>query len=145
MTLVWSGPRRRTGSGWLEGEKAPDRGFVCRSVLPVGLQRLHPRPEPDLVGIAILQNQPLDALGMTGGDPEPDWRAEVEHVQAEAVQSFGIREGVDDVRQSFKGGRSGEWRALSEPGVVGRDHVKAAGEALHEPLVLSRRARESVQ
>jgi hypothetical protein len=81
---------------------------------------------------------------MTGGDPEPHRRAEVEHVQAEPVQVRGHGEGVDHVGEPVKGRGSGERGRLSEPRVVGRDHVAAARKPSHQLFVLGRRTREAV-
>ena len=88
----------------MQREEATDGGFARRPVLPVGHQCLHARAETNLVGVAVLEHESLDALWVTGRDPEADRRSEVEHVQAEAVQACGVDERVDRVRESIEGG-----------------------------------------
>lgn len=123
--------------GGFQREEAPDVGLVRGPVVPIRLDRLHPRTEPDLVGVAVLQHQALDSFGVTGGDPESDRRAEVEHVQAEGLDALRLDEVVDCVREPIEGRAPGKRGAPTEPGIVGRDHVNAAGEPSHKLVVLS--------
>jgi len=37
------------------------------------------------------------ALGVPGGDPEPDRRAVVEYIEREAIEAKRFREAIDDV------------------------------------------------
>jgi hypothetical protein len=68
---------------------------------------------------------------MPGGDPEPDWRAVVEHVQREAIEAEHFRPAIDDtgdvLERVVEVTSRGHVR-LAKAGQVRSDEVEPVGE-----------------
>ena len=113
-------------------QEHPDRfpvGF--QGVLPVGLDRVPAVAQPFGVRVAVLGDDRGDALGVPGGEPEPDRRTVVEHVQREAVEAEPFRQALDDVGELLEGVVEVTARGhvrLAEAGQVGSDEVEPVGE-----------------
>jgi hypothetical protein len=127
----------------------PDRLPVGRRrLLPVGPDRAPGLAQPLLVRVAVLGDDRGDALGVTGGDPEPDRRAVVEHVQRETVEAEHLRPAVDDVSEVLERVTEVVPRGhvrLAEAGQVRGDEVKTVGEQRDQLAELVARGRETVQ
>jgi hypothetical protein len=102
-------------------EEAARCRFGGLAILPVGRQAGEVRTEPSLVGVAVLDDQRVDALGVTRRQAESDGRAEVEHVQPIVLQVERVDESVDDSGEPVEGRRALERLGVAEAGVVGRN------------------------
>jgi hypothetical protein len=104
--------------------------------------------QPFGVRVAVLGDDRGDAFGMPGGDPEPDRRAVVEHVQREAVEAEHFRQAIDgvgDVLERVVEVTSGGHVRLAEAGQVGSNEVKPVGEQRDQLAEHVARGRETVQ
>nr|GEU28643.1 serine racemase [Tanacetum cinerariifolium] len=125
-------------------------GGIGRALVgPVGLDRFPERiVEPLVVGIAVLDHDGSDALGMGGGQAVADGRAVILHVQRVTVDAQRGREPVDGVRQVVEAVGVAVHRrhiALAVAGVVGRDHVVAVRQQRDQVAEHLRRRGEAVQ
>src|SRR6202042_3158649 len=68
-----------------------------RSVLPVGPDRIPAVAQSFFVGVAVLRNDRGDPFGMPDCKPETGWRAVVEYVDREAIETDHLGEALDDV------------------------------------------------
>ncbi|OLT32368.1 hypothetical protein BJF79_36275 [Actinomadura sp. CNU-125] len=98
------------------------------------------------VDVAVLDDQARDPLRVPFGDPEPDGRAEVEHVHHEPGEAEFADEPLDDPGEPVERERE-VVRCLgaAEPGVVGGDEPVAGAEHVDEAPELVGRGRETVQ
>ena len=118
------------------------------SVGPIGLDRIPERLEPFLVGVAVLDDQRRDAIGMLERQPVADRRAVIHDVHRIAVDAELRQKTVDDV--GVMGERVGERLvvgrgAFAEAWIVGRDDVVAIRERRDQIAEHVRRSRKAVQ
>jgi hypothetical protein len=114
---------------------------------PIGLDRIPEGAEALVIGIAVLHDQPGDALGALQRETPADRRAVVHDVHrvpadAEASQQ-PVHQRVDAVESVGEGG-VGRYVALAEAGVVGRDDAVAVGECRDQVAKHVRGSREAV-
>jgi hypothetical protein len=86
--------------------------------------------------------------GVPGGDPEPDRRAVVEHVEGEAVEAEHFRQAIDhvgDVLERVAEVTSCGHVRLAEAGQVRSDDVKPVSEQRDQFAEHVARGRETVQ
>src|ERR1700691_5302407 len=69
-----------------------------RGVLPIGPDRVPAVAEPLHIGVAILGDDRSDPVRMPDGEPEPGWRAIVEHVDGVAIEPDYFGKAVDLLR-----------------------------------------------
>ena len=122
--------------GGFEGEQAAEGvGVFVGAVGPVGLDGKPELAKAFGVGVAVLDDEGLDAIGVSGGEAEANGGAVVHEVEGVGIEAEGVGELFDDVGEVVEGvvevGDVGHG-AVPEAGVVGCDDVVAIGEGRDE-------------
>ena len=91
-------------AGGIDGEQLAE-GFcvLFGAVLPVGFEGSPEIAESFVVGVAVLDDERLHALGTFRGKAETDRRTVVHQIEAVAVEAHFLGEGLDDVREVVEG------------------------------------------
>src|SRR5262245_8188909 len=74
-------------------------GLLCLAIAigPERLYRVECAADAFLVSIAVLNDDALDSIGMFGGNPVPDRRAVVLHIDAELLQTQILKNEILDI------------------------------------------------
>ncbi len=138
------------GADGLRAEKGVERrlGFG-RATLPERAAETIPGGgEALVVGIGILDDEPLECLRAAADDAETDGPAVVLNKKAVVLEALEGEEALGNLSQMIEGIRPGGGvGSVAQPKarVIGGQDVKPVGEGLHQVSVLMRRSGKAVK
>ena len=121
-----------------KGRQRPLR--LRAAVLPQGASESVPGAgEADLIGVRVLNDQPVERFRVAHHNPEADRAAVVLNEEPVVIEAPVLQERLDDFGEPVEGVGEGcriGHVAVAESRIVGRNHVEASGQRRDQVAVL---------